>query len=163
MASSNTAAAAPSEEPLPTPPFILIDGLANFRDIGGQRIQDQPGRAVRRSVVFRSSEPSQLTEQGVSSLQSLGISRVYDLRSLLEIDNSIKREGGRIRHWPGAQRVHLPIFLEEDYSPAAIALRFRNFASDEGSEVQLPPVLFCFSFVDRCGLGPSPSPSRHLV
>ena len=68
-------------------PFINVPGLPNFRDLGGvpRPIPSQPGKTVRRGVVFRSSEPSKVTDEGVQQLRDLGIKKVYDLRSLDEI------------------------------------------------------------------------------
>ncbi len=127
---------------LPTPPFIEVEGLPNCRDIGGYAVQGQPGKVVKRNVVFRASEPSQLTDAGIATLQSLGITHVYDLRSATEIERSVKHQDRRIREWDGAKRVFAPVFLDEDHSPAAIAIRYKDFAA-EGPEVCLmlhPPL-----------------------
>ncbi|KAF5657535.1 tyrosin-phosphatase [Fusarium heterosporum] len=113
------------------PPFIAVSGLANFRDLGGQphRIPSRPGYTIKSGLIFRSAEPSRLTEQGISTLQDLKISHVYDLRSRTEIE----RYATGIREWPGAERVFTPIFLDKDYGPEAIALRFQNYTA-EGSQ-----------------------------
>jgi hypothetical protein len=129
----------------PMPPFAGVEGLPNFRDIGGYPISGQSGKAVKRDVIFRASEPSQLTGNGIAALRQLGISHVYDLRSLIEIDRSITHEGGRIVEFEGSERVFVPVFLGEDYSPEAIALRYKNFAS-QGSEVSAPPCSRRLSF-----------------
>lgn len=71
---------------------------------------------------------------------TLGIQRVYDLRSQIEIDrDSAGAAPRRVREWAGSERVFAPVFSHEDYSPEAIAKRFSAFAS-EGSEVskQIP-------------------------
>ncbi len=126
----------PSTPPplLPSPPFLHVEGLPNFRDLGGYPVDGQPGRVVRHKVVFRSSEPSQLTDAGIATLQRLGISHVYDLRSIPEVERFVQQGGGAVREWHGARRVFVPVFLDEDYSPEAIAQRFSNLA-DRGSEV----------------------------
>lgn len=120
---------------LPRPPFHHIPGLPNFRDLGGYEISHQPSSAVRRGIVFRSSEPSQLTDEGIARLHHLDVRHVYDLRSVDEIERgALSASGlGRVREWRGAQRSFVPIFLNQDYSPEAVALRFRNYAS-EGTE-----------------------------
>lgn len=125
--------------PLPTPPFIPIPGLPNFRDAGGYPLAADPARKmVRRGVLFRSSEPSMLTPAGVAALRDgLGVRTVYDLRSRVEIDRDAGAAGGggrRVREWDGSERVFAPVFSHEDYSPEAIARRFSAFAR-EGSEV----------------------------
>ncbi|KAF5017686.1 hypothetical protein F66182_10360 [Fusarium sp. NRRL 66182] len=112
-------------------PFHPISGLANFRDLGGRPlpIASRPGHTIKSGIVFRSAEPSRLTEDGVSALQDLNISHVYDLRSQPEIE----RFAAGVREWPGAQRVFAPVFLEDDYGPEAIAVRFQQYTA-EGSE-----------------------------
>ncbi|TPX09758.1 uncharacterized protein E0L32_009097 [Thyridium curvatum] len=159
------------DPPLPSPPFIHIEGLPNFRDIGGYPITTTtsggPGPAkkmVRRGLVYRSSEPSRLTDQGVAKLQQLGVAKVYDLRSEVEVSKAAAaaeaaeaeqqqqqqqqqaadRAGTeqkqfhhagtyKVKEWEGAERVFVPVFLDEDYSPEAMAVRFKNFAH-EGAE-----------------------------
>ncbi|KAI0153848.1 tyrosine phosphatase [Pestalotiopsis sp. NC0098] len=119
---------------LPSPPFIFVEGIPNFRDIGGYPIADQPGKVVREGIVFRSSEPSKVTEAGVAKLQALRVTDVYDLRSRQEIDRDARNGHGRQpKEWPGATRIFAPVFLDDDYSPEAIAVRFKNYA-DKTSE-----------------------------
>jgi hypothetical protein len=116
---------------LPCPPFITIPGLPNFRDLGGYRTSQ--ATTIRRGIIYRSSEPSQLTSGGVIELQKLGITHVYDLRSRPEIERAGVRS---VREWEGAERVFAPVFKDEDYSPEAIALRFRHYGM-EGPDVSL--------------------------
>lgn len=122
--------------PLPSPPFLTIPGLPNFRDAGGYALANDSTRMVRRNFLFRASEPSQLTDDGVRTLtEKLGITHVYDLRSQTEIDNDTAAGKRQVREWQGSQRVFAPVFAVEDYSPEAIALRFTSFAQ-ESSEVR---------------------------
>ncbi|KAK1998152.1 tyrosine phosphatase [Colletotrichum falcatum] len=116
---------------LPSPPFHTIPGLPNFRDAGGYPIDAQPGRILRPGVVFRSAEPSRLTDEGVTRLKDLGITHIYDLRSTIELKR-LAQAGTSCdaREWPGAQRVFVPVFRDQDYGPEAIALRYRNYSSD---------------------------------
>ncbi|KAK2064885.1 tyrosine phosphatase [Colletotrichum caudatum] len=116
---------------LPSPPFHAIPGLPNFRDAGGYPIDAQPGYILRPGIIFRSAEPSRLTDDGVTRLQDLGITHVYDLRSTIELKR-LAQAGTScdVREWPGAQRVFVPVFLDQDYGPEAIALRYRNYSSD---------------------------------
>ncbi|KAI0458486.1 tyrosine phosphatase [Xylaria acuta] len=130
---------------LPSPPFISVPGLPNFRDAGGYEVtSDPPGassaegkrKMVRRGILFRSSEPSKLTDAGAAQLsQQLGIRLVYDLRSAVEIARSLgSGHGFPLREWEGSERKFVPVFLDQDYSPEALALRYKNYAaeSDEG-------------------------------
>lgn len=151
-----TAAAGPPAEL--TPPFHHIPGLPNFRDIGGyataaaaaaaadsstdqQQQNGQNGQKLfRRNLVFRASEPSKLTDEGVAKLQNLGITHVFDLRSADEVKPREGWVGSKIREWDGAQRVFAPVFTDEDYSPEAIARRWGQFS--EGDTVS--PFFFFF-------------------
>ncbi|KAI0886072.1 tyrosine phosphatase family-domain-containing protein [Annulohypoxylon maeteangense] len=132
-------------EELPSPPFHTIPGLPNFRDIGGYPVScsdmtsdsglSQDGsntRVVRRGLVYRSSEPSKVTEDGVSKLQSLGISKVFDLRSAAEIKYGFhgNDSGWKVKEWDGARREFVPVFLDQDFSPEALALRYKNYSSE---------------------------------
>jgi hypothetical protein len=110
--------------PLPSPPFIAVPGLPNFRDIGGLPIASQSGKLIRKGIVFRASEPSKIRHEGISVLNSLGITTVYDLRSTPEI----KKSGLSVREWPGAERHFVPVFLEEDYRPEILAQRFQHYS-----------------------------------
>lgn len=121
---------------LPTPPFITsIPGLANLRDVGGYPISIPSSPSSRKSVVkrgilYRAAEPSSVDDAGAAILvDSLGIKHVYDLRSAVELAKRPETAwdaGGR------ARRVFVPVFLDKDYSPEAIALRFKSYS--EGPE-----------------------------
>lgn len=134
--------------PLPTPPFVDVPGLPNFRDCGGYPVADTNNTAssggnddsktqkiIRRGILFRASEPSMLTEDGVAILRdTLGITHVFDLRSKPEIERDAEVDGRQPREWEGAERVFAPVFLDEDYSPEAVARRYSHFSSAD-SEV----------------------------
>lgn len=90
---------------------------------------------VRRGVLYRASEPSKLTAAGEAQLRQLGVREVYDLRSALEIDRGIREgHGWAVKEWDGARRNFVPVFLDQDYSPEALALRISNY-SDETAAV----------------------------
>ncbi|KAH7032706.1 tyrosine phosphatase family-domain-containing protein [Microdochium trichocladiopsis] len=112
---------------LPSPPFLAVPGIQNFRDTGGYPVSSAPNKIVRRGVLFRAAEPSQVTPEGISRMRELGIKHVYDLRSVREFE----KEGHARppREWEGAERIFAPVFLDQDYSPEAVALRFRSYAS----------------------------------
>ncbi|KAK7894151.1 hypothetical protein LTR67_006854 [Exophiala xenobiotica] len=99
---------------LPTPPFLHVEGVPNFRDLGGYACQppsssaststtdsdsgtssqQQPGTTtattatyiLRKGLLYRCAHPTHLTAQGASYLtQTLGVRDMYDLRSQPEI------------------------------------------------------------------------------
>jgi hypothetical protein len=120
---------------LTTPPWVNVPGIENFRDLGGYSVSSSPStQSIRRDLIYRCAEPSRLTEDGISVLRSLSITHVYDLRSKNEIENNKASGLGGIREWEGCQRIFAPVFLEKDYSPENLAIRFKNYAS-EGTEV----------------------------
>ncbi|KAI0021422.1 tyrosine phosphatase [Xylariomycetidae sp. FL0641] len=180
--SKDSHATLPPPPPLPSPPFLDVPGLDNFRDAGGYGVlsspsspdpttcpgdddpqQSQKHRMVRRGLLYRAAEPSRLTPAGEAALDRLGVRVVYDLRSELEIarlreqqqqpsagrELEIKGRGGDgegtdttrkivqgsskatgVREWPGATRRFVPVFLDTDYSPEALAARFSNYAAE---------------------------------
>ncbi|MFF5794728.1 tyrosine-protein phosphatase [Paeniglutamicibacter sp. NPDC012692] len=60
---------------------IALDGLLNFRDLGG--LPTKRG-TIRPGVIYRSESLSDLTDQGWHDLARSGISTVIDLRSAAE-------------------------------------------------------------------------------
>ncbi|KAI1370734.1 protein-tyrosine phosphatase-like protein [Hypoxylon crocopeplum] len=137
-----------ADSELPSPPFHTVPGLPNFRDVGGYPVNgstsgsgpasdssspkdDGKTKVVRRGLLYRSSEPSQVTVDGVSKLQSLGIEKVYDLRSAVEIERGVRDGyGWKIKEWDGARRFFVPVFLDQDFSPEALALRYKNYSAE---------------------------------
>ncbi|KAK3331153.1 protein-tyrosine phosphatase-like protein [Apodospora peruviana] len=112
---------------LPSPPFITtIPSLANLRDIGGYPIANQPDKVVRRGILLRAAEPSKGDDAGAAILTGqLGVTHVFDLRSVQEVEktNNEWDAGGR------ATRVFAPVFLDKDYSPEAMAIRFKDYSA----------------------------------
>ncbi|KAK4188988.1 tyrosine phosphatase [Podospora australis] len=109
---------------LPSPPFIHAAGLANLRDAGGYPTSEK-GKAVRRALVYRAADPTHLEDDGVAVLQQLGITHIFDLRSVTELSKGTELP----REWPGARRIFVPVFLDKDYSPEARALRFGHYST----------------------------------
>ncbi|KAK3676920.1 hypothetical protein LTR78_003124 [Recurvomyces mirabilis] len=117
---------------LPSPPFIEVPGIANFRGVGGSHVG--PG------LLYRSADPSKATKAGLEKMrQNLGIRMIFDLRSAPEI----KRDGKEWASVPvddpdvfkahGIERQWVPVFAEEDYGPEQVALRYREYTKS-GSE-----------------------------
>lgn len=118
-------------------PFLDIPDVLNFRDIGGHPIS--PGLSVPDGLIYRSADFTGLTAMGVQELQARNIKAVFDLRSFQEVNKS--RGSGKeaeFEAWSsmpnGPRYYHVPIFADSDYSPEAMAERFKDYSS-EGTEV----------------------------
>ncbi|KAM0250199.1 hypothetical protein ACHAQJ_008742 [Trichoderma viride] len=133
----------------PRTPYICVPGIANFRDIGGYSIASQPGKEIRRNVVFRSARPSfnfdpSISERGIKKLKMLAISHVYDLRSRDELTDKVYDRKELL--WPGTDRVFAPVFRPEEYSPNAVAFQFaKRGPSPEGFAIAFSEILFSAS------------------
>lgn len=119
-------------QPPSHPPFHVISGLSNFRDIGGWPIYipGSPDHYVRRGILYRGSDTTRLTEKGEQNLRDLGIKADFDLRSKQQIE----RTGG-YKDIPGIERKWTPVFADEEYTEEAAQRRYNLYASD-GTEVR---------------------------
>ena len=101
----------PTQDDIPYPPFVNVEGVPNFRDIGGyscapptSSIPSNPPDAstpaptpysMRRNFAFRCSELSQLTPRGNQVMTTeLGIKVLFDLRSEVEAARIVGRPKG---------------------------------------------------------------------
>jgi protein-tyrosine phosphatase len=73
-----------SDAVLPPTGPITLEGVPNFRDLGGYETSD--GRVVRYGKVFRSSMLGAATDDDLAVMTSLGIRTVIDLRTRPEIE-----------------------------------------------------------------------------
>ena len=62
---------------------VALDGLHNFRDLGGYRTTD--GRRVRTGRVYRSDALHRMTDADVGRVRALGLVSVVDLRAPDEV------------------------------------------------------------------------------
>lgn len=97
---------APDSSIVLPPSFISIPNIHNFRHLG-EHISAS-GSKTRRDLVYRSAEPSPITASGIAALQDLGITTIYDLRSLSEIERN--KAQTPITDIPGTTRVFVPVF-----------------------------------------------------
>jgi len=125
------------------PPFIQIDGVSMFRDIGGYQTSD--GSSVRTGLMFRSGELSLMTAAGRESFQKLAIGKIYDLRSPIEISSRAHGNSGHADSGvaspdvskelesmflaSGAEVVAAPVFPDEEWLPQRRDIRLKRYAS----------------------------------
>lgn len=95
------------ERALSNRPFIIVEGIINIRDIGGYPSGLYPSRIVKPLSVLRSGEPTRVTDSGKQQLRALGIQKIFDLRSDVEI-KTYKLETLGIE---GIEIVRTPIFV----------------------------------------------------
>ncbi|KAF2235944.1 cytochrome P450 [Viridothelium virens] len=125
--------------PLPSPPFLLIPGVPNFRDIGGYPLATHPTTtttSVRRNFIFRSAHPGRITPAGIAQLQALGLTTRYDLRSPAEIEEIRQKYPGvqAVADIPGVANFAVPLYRDENYSPERHAEKYAEVARGDGSE-----------------------------
>lgn len=121
------------------PQFVAIDGLANFRDIGGWPIENKDGKVIarlRKGVFYRGPDTRTVTPAGIARLKELGVTADFDLRS----KGQIEKLGGP-SPMEGIERIWAPAFPEGEYSPEKAAARYVQYASD-GTEVGVVPPSF---------------------
>ncbi|KAF1354949.1 protein-tyrosine phosphatase-like protein [Delphinella strobiligena] len=117
----------PTSISLPSPPFVDVTGIANFRDIGGYPTLDQSS-SIRQKLVFRCADPSKIQPDGLAKLRQLRVKKVFDLRSLPEIKrqgpewNNVEIDANQI------ERIWCPVFADADYGPERVAIRYAQYA-----------------------------------
>ncbi|MCJ1433466.1 hypothetical protein MMC27_002828 [Xylographa pallens] len=113
--------------PLPTPPFHPLPSIHNLRSIGTHPTS-HPSLRTRSTYVYRSASPSTLTPTDLHTLSStLHITHVFDLRSAPEIAALLPLPP--FPATPAIQRIWVPVFAAQDYSPERIAVRYKEYAS----------------------------------
>ncbi|MDS0887033.1 tyrosine-protein phosphatase [Raoultella ornithinolytica] len=78
------------------PAFLSLQGGINFRDLGGLHTAD--GRRIREGKLLRSGALHQMTDEDLSHLDNLPVTRVIDYRDPHEVQRSPDRLNGRMRY-----------------------------------------------------------------
>ncbi|KAJ5963590.1 uncharacterized protein N7479_003466 [Penicillium vulpinum] len=123
-----------------SPPFVLLDGVPNFRDLGSYACYPSTAPSsltktadetrvgewwIRPGFLFRSAQPTQITPPGTETLtKTLQIQTVFDFRSKGEIQLVTTRYPNSLLDIPGTRRHAVPVFQDGDYSPVSLAKRY---------------------------------------
>ncbi|KAK9459640.1 protein-tyrosine phosphatase-like protein [Lipomyces oligophaga] len=99
--------------------FKKVDGVVNFRDLGGWLTDLQTGeetpQRIRPRFMYRSASLNTISQKGQHAIRALDIKVSFDLRS----DNECHKNG--IYSISGLERVHIPLGREDDLSPEQVA------------------------------------------
>ncbi|KIW97148.1 uncharacterized protein Z519_02540 [Cladophialophora bantiana CBS 173.52] len=142
---------------LPTPPFLHVQGVPNFRELGGYPCQppssSQPPPSktyvLKKNLLYRCAHPTHLTPTGASYLTTtLNVHDMYDLRSAPEINRlagTVASSGksvyplaspvsGCIDEVPGLNRHFVPVYQTEDYGPVALATKLAWYTAEHSHD-----------------------------
>ncbi|KAI8328348.1 tyrosine phosphatase family-domain-containing protein [Blakeslea trispora] len=103
------------------PRWIDVPGVKNFRDIGGWPLKDGTGY-IRERIVFRCGHLVGITQKGIDILQHLNVIAAFDFRSDPEVEKQ-----GDMPNIEGLTRYPSAMFTKADYSPAALASRWKGY------------------------------------
>jgi protein-tyrosine phosphatase len=129
------------------PRILFVEGLSNFRDIGGYTATD--GRRIRQGLLFRSSEADtnqSITPRGIKELtDSLGVRTDIDLRG---VNGETVRAGfpsDRISHYT------FPLAAYGEIFTASQKELYRQSFELLARESIYPAVVHCAAGMDRAG------------
>jgi protein tyrosine/serine phosphatase len=118
---------------LPSPPFVTIEGVPNFRDLGGYICPPPPNAdpskkyQVRSDLIYRCATLAHITPKGCSKLtEDVGVRTLYDLRSSPETKKifAVPEIPNLTRHWT-------PVYEAEDYSPAVLTKKYKWYTAED--------------------------------
>ena len=129
-----------SSHETPSPPFIHVEGVPNFRDLGGypchppsSHFSPNKSYITRRFTLFRSAQLTGISPNGTVTLsKDLKVRRLYDLRSEREIMKGAKDT--KPAEINGVETVFVPVFRDQDYSPEGLARKYKNYTDPDENE-----------------------------
>ncbi|KAK7436534.1 hypothetical protein VKT23_000384 [Stygiomarasmius scandens] len=142
-----------TDVPLPKPPFVDIEGVINCRLVGGYPTSN-PSVVVKPIALFRSGDPSRITDRGKEQMVSLGIRRIFDLRA----DTEVSAYASARAAIPGVESVKVPVSDKEGFDPVNLALRLKQF-----HEKELETFLDLYHEMLELGAGSYEKILRHLI
>ncbi|KAG7091309.1 hypothetical protein E1B28_010354 [Marasmius oreades] len=119
---------------LSEPPFVTVEGLFNTRAVGGYSVPSDPQSVVRvkPAILYRSGDPSRITEKGKEQLLSLGIRRAFDFRN----DSEIAGYGSKVLEIPNVEVTKAPVSRDHDKSLDPATLIKQLMSQFETNEIQ---------------------------
>lgn len=142
---------------------VPLEGVFNFRDLGGYRAAD--GRFVRWRRLFRADGLHRLAEAGVSDLEVLGIRTVLDLRTPRELERRgrVPSEEVTYHHVPLMLETWAPEIVPEDPDDEWIAEHYADLLTESperfaaalrllADDARYPAVFHCTAGKDRTGV-----------
>jgi protein tyrosine/serine phosphatase len=129
-----------SSHETPSPPFIHVEGVPNFRDLGGypchppsSHFPPNKSYITRPFTLFRSAQLTGITPNGAVILSKhLKVRRLYDLRSEREITKGAQNTNSADIN--GVVTVFVPVFRDQDYSPEGLARKHKNYTDPDEEE-----------------------------
>ncbi|KAF9446879.1 hypothetical protein P691DRAFT_824264 [Macrolepiota fuliginosa MF-IS2] len=109
------------------PPFIQVDGVFNFRSVGGYFLSSNKTLHVKPNLLFRSGELSGISPTGIQALSTLGVNTIFDLRSKNETD----KWKTHTPHLGDVKVVHVPTEQKVDFSNDYLDAFLQKFETDE--------------------------------
>jgi hypothetical protein len=137
---------------LSSPPFVSVEGVINFRDVGGVPIPVSPPAVAdagqdtqvqhyfKPSTFFRSGELTRITPNGLAKLRDeLHVKAIFDLRSKQELERWKSATPGVGAGKSGevgdggikVVRVSVADEDSEEFDPAVLARRIQKFETNE--------------------------------
>ncbi|PGH26768.1 hypothetical protein AJ80_01532 [Polytolypa hystricis UAMH7299] len=91
---------------------------------------------LRRHYIYRCGEPTKATEETINKIRSLGVTHIFDLRSIPEIKQfQVSGSAGSVPNWPGVERVYCLVFLEDSYDPVSLARRHADYKGENPQDI----------------------------
>ena len=113
---------------------IQLEGVSNFRDFGGYKIQN--GAKIKEGLLYRSESLARLTNNDLKVIESLGIKVVCDLRA----DDEVHKEPDRISNNSGVKSAHIPM-KSKRYNELALIPRIIALVSGKARKINFEKVL----------------------
>lgn len=127
------------KDALTTPPFVVVEGVANIRDLGGIIFRSQDGKTfqTKRGKIFRSAQLIHITPDGKKALTLLNVGAVFDMRSLYEArqnasaDDNAPNPGFPDLTLEGIVLHRAPIIPEASFGPGKLAKALLRFSEGD--------------------------------